>query len=81
MIKDKSRVLLLTLVGRSFNDNYGVVLQAYATQSFLNYLGYKVEVLDYEHLEVTKKMGYLERFKKYLHKFCFLCVSNLEVKA
>jgi hypothetical protein len=66
MSKDKSRILLVTLVGRNFNDNYGAVLQAYATQSFLNYFGYEVEILDYEHLEI---MGYIERFKKYLHKY------------
>lgn len=44
----KMRVLLVTMVGRNYNDNYGGVLQGLGLQQFLEENGYSVEVLDFE---------------------------------
>lgn len=43
--------------------NYGSVLQAYATQTILNNLGYEVEIIDYYPKRYTKR-GMLSRIKK-----------------
>lgn len=64
----RNRVLLLTLVGRHFNINYGAVLQAYATQSFLERSGYIVDILDYERQESFRKTDPIERLLNSLHR-------------
>lgn len=42
------KILLITLIGRNFNNNYGAVLQAFALQDFLLSNRFYVEILDYE---------------------------------
>jgi hypothetical protein len=75
------KILLLTLVGRGYNQNYGAVLQGYALQKFLTSKDYEVKILDYEANREQINRGFVQyylRFVKALKKYsCRVFIAKL----
>ncbi|MFN3692325.1 MAG: hypothetical protein ACK4R7_05490 [Fervidobacterium sp.] len=55
----KNELLLLTLLVRKYNNNYGAVLQELTLQKILEDKGYRVKILDYTPL-YTKRFYYAD---------------------
>ena len=53
----KPKILLLSLIGRKFNQNYGAVLQAYALERFLSKNEYQPNYLDFNPIEKKKTVS------------------------
>ena len=60
---EKKNILVVTLQGRAWNNNYGATLQALALQQFLVSRGFRVTVLDlHPKLSAQKAGGLVKRF-------------------
>ena len=69
----RQHILLTTMVGREFNNNYGGTLQAFALWQFLHFSGYYVEILDYNpSIPRVSRSDLLSRFKHIYRNLCKL---------